>query len=364
MNAPRPADRFLDAARQAADAAHPGDVTALLTRFGCAGLFARLGVDPPVTVDRAAHRLHQLFDVLLLERAGEIGEALDAAGVEHFFAKGVALLARVYRPGDRVTSDVDLYVPPAQRRAALERLGALGYAPWAERDQSGPPALRSSLALGRGGTGDLEHATVDLHWALDPVDRLLPRSDHPIPRRLWRAVGREGALRAPAPEHHAALLVRHLVHADFLPVRNVLDVAYLFGTMPADAGVEYLAAASELGVRGPARAVARLLAREFDIDRPAARGTGPMRPRFLARLSLEGLIAAAARANPEDNASITVRRIRRRIATLGATAVPRILADVFFPPPAFLAWRWPDRRAGAARARHYGQVVRKMLRSG
>jgi hypothetical protein len=206
-----------------------------------------------------------------------------------------------------------------------------------------------------------EDFTVDLHWAVDPVRRLLPRGDRPIPPRFWRGAGRRDGLRVPAPEHHAALLVHHLVHTDLAHVRGLLDLALLFADLPADAGVEYRAAAEELGVGDFARAAAELMARDLGVHRPAAAGGDSARPPAHP-LALDQWLARVARTDPADDALITRRRIMTRIRVLGWRSAPTLLADVVAPPAAFLAWRWPGRSVGGALARHYGQILKKALR--
>jgi len=342
------ARRFYEAAVRAARSAGHGDhVPEVLVRLGLPGLARPL--------DPAAHRLHQLYDTLAAEEARRVGGRLDAAGVEHFFAKGIALLGTVYRPGDRVISDLDLYVAGAARGPAVECLATLGYAPLPDADQSGPPALRSSLALTRAPGNEPEAITVDLHWAVDPVHRLLPRGDRPIPPRFWRGAECRDGLRVPAPEHHAALLVHHLVHTDLAHARGLLDVALLFAGLPADAGAEYRAAAEDLGVGAFAGAAAELMSRELGVHRPAAAGgTCPF--------TLDRWLTRVARTHPDDDARITRRRIATRIRVVGWRAAPALLADVVAPPAAFLAWRWPGRSAGGALARHYGQILKKAMR--
>lgn len=356
------ARRFHEAVVRAAQRVGSRDrLPELLLRLGLPGLASRLALEPAAPRDPAARRLHQLYDTLAREQARRIGAALEAAGVEHFFAKGIALLGGVYQPGDRVISDLDLYVPPAARLGAIERLSTLGYAPLAETDQAGPPALRSSLALARPISEDPQHLTVDLHWAVDPVRRLLPRADHPLPARFWPRVETRDGLRVPTPEHHAALLAHHLVHGDLTHVRSLLDLAFLFAELPPEGGTEYLAAAGELGVAAFARDVATLVARDLGVARPRAESEVAPRARPAGRLTLDAWLARLARTPPADHSAITTRRIRTRIGVLGWRAVPGLLVDVVAPPAAFLAWRWP--RAGPARAlaRHYGQVARKAL---
>jgi hypothetical protein len=353
---PAPARRFYDAVVRAAQVVGlPDRVPELLVRVGLPGLGIRLGVSEPV--DAAAWRMHRLADTMALEEARRIGDDLDAHQVEHFFAKGIALLGRQYQPGERTSSDIDLYVPPRAGTRAVQRLAALGYEAAPESQQSGPAILRSSLMVSRDGASPVP-TTIDLHWALDPVTRLLPRRERPVPARFWNAVTVHEGLHLPGTAHHAALLVHHLVHSDLSHVRSALDVALLMHgereRPDAIDGDEYLAAARELGVARFARRMAALAGDDLGVESMA--GAGEPGPR---RLTLDQWLVRVARTPPDEEALITRARIRTRIRTVGWRAAPGLLGDVLFPPAAFLAWRWPGRRVGRALMSHYGQVLRK-----
>ncbi len=358
------ARRLYRAIRVAAQDAGLGEVVPqLLMRFGYPGLMARAKVEPPAPVDEALFRLQQLRHSILLEHAGEVATALTQSGTEHFFAKGIALLGTVYQPGDRLMADMDLYIRIDHRGAVLGVLGGLGYRPRAEHEQAGPAALRSSLALEREAAHDIERTAIDLHWALDPVERVLPRRDRPVPARMWDHLVRTGDLHTPMAEHHAAILVHHLVHTDLLHVRSLLDLAFVFAEVPEDGGAEYLAVCRQLRIERTGISVAGLLAKEFGVARPAAiAGQDLPRNRWIDQLTLEGWLGVVARSEPDDDNAITVRRLRRRLQLIDRPAWRTLGQDVFFPPAAFLHWRWGTDDLGGARRKHYGQLLRKALR--
>jgi len=355
------ADRLYRAAQSASsNAGLERDVARLLARVGLLGLMSRL--KPDLTVDPAWLRLQKLSHTLLREGAIEISGALGAAGIDHFFAKGIGLLGEVYQVGDRVISDLDLHIRPAQCRSAVDLLRTLEFAPLADDHQVGPEALRSTLALERPAPSQVQQVTVDLHWGLDPVDRLLPRGDQPVPERVWAAIRTDRDLPVPSPEHHAALLAHHLVHTDLLHLRSLMDAAFVLETFAQD-GEEYLTTCRELGIARFGMALAEVIAREFDIALPAAlerRSKGGSS--FGRTLTLESWLTLVAQSPPDQDEAITVPRIRRRIAMVGQRATVRLLADVFFPPRAFLEWRWSDASAAGARRAHYRQLMRKVLR--
>ena len=233
----RPVQRFYDAVRSAAARVGLSDyLPEFLLRLGLPGLMTRLGVEPPVQVDASLLRAQKLYHLLVFEHAEELSEAFRSRELPHFFAKCIALAGRVYQPGDRFYGDIDLYIPWDTRDAAIASLAQLGYRPLPEEDQAGPPELRSALALEYVSGADIDRIGVDLHWMLDPVERLLPRQDRPVPPFVWEGVRAEGRFNVPAPEHHAAMLTHHLVHTDLLHVRSLLDLAFVFQEFDYDGG--------------------------------------------------------------------------------------------------------------------------------
>jgi hypothetical protein len=303
--------------------------------------------------------MQRLAHVVLLEHAAGIAAALRGAGVSHFFAKGIALLGASYQPGERQLADLDLYVPPDAKPEALRVLEAMGFRAAPERHQSGPPELRSSLSLERSAGAPMEPTHLDVHWALDPLDRVFPRPDHPVPARFFAAARDGGDLTVPSPEHHAAILTHHLAHSDLLHVRSLLDLAYVRHDVTADADRAYHDACNELGMARLAGALQRLIEREFGIVMPGARTDRGSH--FLDRLTLVDWLVLAATAPPTDEAAISPARLMRRLKMVGAHAWRGLAADIVRPPRAFLRWRWETDDIAAARRRHYAQIARKAL---
>jgi hypothetical protein len=304
--------------------------------------------------------MQKLYHTLLFESAVAVSRDLTAAGIKHFFVKGVALLNRVYQPGDRSMSDMDLYIQPQSRTRALDVLRRLGFRECPAADQAGPEELRTALALRRDSSSEIEEHVVDLHWSLDPVERLLPRRDRDVPEDIWENIADDRPVPAPKPEYHAAILAHHLVHTDLLHVRNVLDIAYEFASMPDDGGDEYLSICRELRIGRFAAALAKTMAVEFSIERPRAMGVGSVHTGQLEReLSPERWLKLTARSHPHDDEAITVARIRRRLRFVDTGAAKTLFQDLFFPPEAFLRWRWLGRGLVQARMKHYLQLVKK-----
>lgn len=360
-----PARRFYDAARRAAArTGSPALLPELLVRYGFPGLMTRLALVPPGFIDVGVLRGLKLHDTLLREHADEMAARLRDAGIPHCFVKGTALADTIYHAGDRLQTDMDVYVRPAHRAHAEDALTALGYRPLGDREQAGPPALRSALALERDDADPMTAATVELHWGVDPVDHLLPRGDRALPERIWDAVDARGTRNVPRPAHHAAMLVHHLVHSDLLHVRGVLDLAMVLQQMDAADAAEYHATCADLGVgRFGAQAV-RLVLEELHVEaaEPVVAAT-PSSVRAVRRPALDEWLAFVASADPADDARITVSRIRRRLGLLDRPALPSLARDLLWPPAAFLTWRWGG-PLWSARLHHYAQLVRKLVPRG
>ena len=93
---------------------------------------------------------------------------------------------------------------------------------------------------------------------------MVPR-DQTLPQAVWDGVTGVNGLPAPAPEHHAALVLHHLVHHDLLPIRSLLDLALLWQGFSHDAAKEYAKMAGEFGVLRAARAVNATLVRDMGL---------------------------------------------------------------------------------------------------
>ncbi|MEE8134074.1 MAG: nucleotidyltransferase family protein [Gemmatimonadales bacterium] len=355
-----PVHRFYDAVRGAAARVGLSNyIPELLLRFGLPGMMTRIGVDPPVKVDLSLLHAQKLYHSLVFEHAEALSAAFRARELPHFFAKGIALVGRVYKPGDRFFGDVDLYVPFEARDESVETLAQLGYGPLPETDQAGPPELRSALALEYVLGADIDRIGVDLHWTLDPVERLLPRRDRPIPQPIWDNVHVGETFNVPTPEHHAAILAHHLVHTDLLHVRSLLDLAFVFQEFADDGGHDFLATCDQFRLGRFGATLAIILDRDFGVSRPAAQRNSSAGNAFLRRLNLEDWLTIVARADPDDDSRITVGRIRRRLLILDHWPIRTLGADVLAPPASFLAWRW-GLPLWRARLRHLGQLARKV----
>ena len=357
--------RLYEATASVATTAYQGEYTdQLLARLGIPGLVCRLELKPASSHEASFLPALKFYHTLLREGAQEISDQLTRSGVDHFFAKGVALLGSIYRPGDRFVSDIDLYVPLEQRAPALDVLQRLRYVELPERDQAGPVTLRSALILEREAPSEVERLIVDLHWGLNPVERLLPRRNRPVPEKIWSHLDTTGPLRVPSPEHHAAILVHHLVQSDLLHVRSLLDLALVFGASPEPDVAEYLATCRMLRIGRFANWLLTLLHDEFGLEVRSPPGEGPAAwNRFTRDLTLHRWLAFVARTYPDDDSVITVRRILRRLQLIDAGGAGTLFGDLLLPPKAFLEWRWGADRLWMARLRHCGQIVRKALHS-
>lgn len=364
MTESTPARRIYDAACVAAEEAwHSDSAPELLLRIGLPGLAQRLGFARTADVAEGFHRLQKLSHTLLYEAATAVSAELTAAGIQHFFVKGIALIHRFYEPGDRSMSDMDIYIQEDAREATLQVLKRLEYAVLPDADQAGPAEMRTALALRRNSASVVEQHVVDLHWSLDPVERILPRRDRPVPDRIWASVVTNRPVPAPHPEHHAVMLAHHLVHTDLLHVRNLLDFAYEFSSFPEDGGSDYLAVCRELRIGRFGAFLARLMAREFGISRQGAEGySSAALGRLEREITPERWLTLTARSHPHDDEVVTLSRVRRRLKLLDSRAIRTLLNDVLFPPDAFLRWRWSDCGLRKARWKHYGQVAKKAWR--
>jgi hypothetical protein len=359
--------RELVKAAQLLGRAEPDAMLRLADDFGIGGYVRRQQRGDPATVESgAAELMRRLQDRLLLDAAAEVSQGLGALTIPHFFAKGVALLHRVYRLGDRELADIDLYVHRSAARLAVQTLEELGFRAIPLALQSGPAALRPGVVLAREGYSEAQGVTLDVHWGIEPVDRLLPRANIPIPDAVWDRLVCGADLPVPTSGHHAALVVYHLVHHDLLHVRGLLDLALLW----RDLEPEDLSALSELaralGVERALRALALVLARDLGLPRPESIGppASDWRGRRLTRLLvLHRWLAWAGAAGEREPGEITPRRVGRRLLLLDAAwRAALVLGDVLAPPRAHLRWRWPDAESDvAAWGRHLRSAARKAL---
>lgn len=356
-----PMDRIVAALRTVA-----GDddapVVELAGRVGIGGMIARrLGIALP-EAPRVARALRER---LLRDAARDIGAQLARAGIPHFGARGIVLGGTIYALGDRDLADVDLYVPPETASHTTALLMGMGFTALPASEQSGPDTLRASVALER--SHPLDDTHIDLHWGVEPVDYLLPRAEGAIPAAVWQHLEPGDPLPRPAPAHHAALLVHHVVHHDFLHFRGLVDLLQLRATSWNGDGDAFAALATAWGVRRVAMLLHDQLVREFGF--PPVPGVAPAprdwRSRRLRRLLVpEAWLRLVREATPREHAAITPRRLARRLLALDRiTRAPALFGDVLFPPRAHLSWRWPEARTvWGAWWHHLSHTVSRAIR--
>lgn len=338
---------------------------ALARRLGLARFVARGAARQPPECGHAERWAAELHEQLLSEAAHDVSRALARAGVEHMVAKGAALVGRCYRPGERDLADIDFYVASADQSTLDALLQPLGFHPLAEADQSGPPGLRPTRAYARRGRAALDSVLLDVHWGIEPLGYIVPRTE-PIPRDFWSHRENGAGPSVPAAPYHAALLVHHIAHHDLLHVRGLVDLALVWPAVCAAGGPDqFHRAVARLGVRRLALALADVLATEFHLALPASLPPAPAdrRGRRLRRIvALDQWLALAVDTGAEDYAAVTPRRLRRRWLTLDRPVEAlRLARDALWPPAEFLAWRWPELSPLRARLRHLARVGRKVL---
>ncbi len=320
----------------------------LARRLGISGILGRLEtrrLSPPEDAEREL--LLRLCERLYLDAAQEISESLAKLMVPHFFARGIALLGRVYQPGERLLSDIDLYVHPTAAKLTEGALNDLGFHELPSDEQSGPSALRPGVAMARGNAGvEVDAIALDVHWGIEPLSHLLPRVDTPIPEEIWRDVSDDGSLPVPSIGRHSALILHHLVHHDMLHVRGLVDLALLWGDIPRAQVQSLVETARTLGVSRALRALNAMMARDLGLGRLAGVGPPPSDwrgKRLQHALVLHRWLAWAASGPEGERVEVTPRRIARRFLLLDTTAhLPALIRDIVLPPRAHLRWRWPD----------------------
>jgi hypothetical protein len=189
-----------------ATAADEGVLPALFPQIQKLGLVSEL---PSEVLDFFSN-----FQQLSLERnrailaeAEEIGSLLGGCGIKAVFLKGIAyLLTGVYADHSRrYLSDIDILVPEAQLRLAVEALRNAGYV---ETDSRAIASAGHHHALlyrpGRLTPGVEVHRSIGLAVckALLPAGELLSGS------KPWDAAG--SSLRVPSSEH---LIIHHVAHS-------------------------------------------------------------------------------------------------------------------------------------------------------
>jgi hypothetical protein len=147
----------------------PEDLAALARRHGLAPLLFSLlkKAEPTPAIEglmessRNALRQSMVFDLLAARDACALSADLQGAGIDVLVLKGPTL-TRLYGPGQREYSDLDLLVRPSDLLLARRLLIDQGY-----RQISGPPEhlLDRHLAVGKEiGLAAPGRIPIDLHW--------------------------------------------------------------------------------------------------------------------------------------------------------------------------------------------------------
>jgi hypothetical protein len=189
----------------------------------------RLGLDapPPVLEDlRAAYRRIAVHNTLLAHELTQVLSALRVAGIPAIPVKGVALAASLYRDlTARVCSDLDVLVPRAQAKPALEVLSKAGYRATTGGDGRGRDLLLRhdiEYPLRRSSRG-IEYA-VDLHWGIawgGSADERATRELWTAARDAWFQGVRTLAL---SPEWEVLFLALHAARHQWRGLKWLVDI--------------------------------------------------------------------------------------------------------------------------------------------
>ncbi len=213
---------------------------------------------------------------------------LADAGIRSVALKGPLLGESIYGdPGRRLSSDIDLLVPPEQLHTAVEVMRGLGYgAPADHVYDGGLPLLHFMLVHERG-----ELPPVELHWRVHWYERSFARE-----RLLPPAVDPLGGWR-PAPADELAALLLFYARDGFVGLRLACDLGAwwdVYGAQLPPRPLDELLRAYPAFARVIPVAV-QVAARVVGL--PAARIVGEM-----PRLGLRGRMAVRL-ANPNPQSS-------------------------------------------------------------
>ena len=342
----------------------------LAGRFGVRGFIARHleGGDAPEALEeppKASEWLER--GALLRKEARAVSRGLAEAGVRHCFFKGVALLGRFYRLDERQLADIDVIVDIDHYNEALAAIHGLGYNELRSSGAWVPAARRPGVTLHRDDLDEQEgeaKVLIDLHWGLESLATVLPDEELILPPTVWAGVGQERGLPTLNDEHHAAIVLHHLVRHDMLHIRGLLDFILLWQAIPNQGGQFLTDLARLLGVERALRVVGRVMVDELLLYplRGVPLGPGDWRGRVaLRQLRLKPWLAWAARQGMQRAPHMTVTRslLWRRFLLADAPRTGRLLRELVAPPREYLAWRWPDAPSeGRAWGRHLAAALR------
>ena len=305
------------------------DVLSAATRERCAALAwhrngARIRGEAPAVVVaewRAMAVLSALRAELQAAALHEVVDCFAERGVRASAMKGLPLAQRLYGdPSVRMTADVDLYVAAADRRAAAESLGILG---WTLCDGHAPFEEIFQRADRRG----LLHLEIHTRLSSPIVDYLRPAIGEPVPVLVGgRAVPTFAGVSEPA------YLALHCAGHWMPALLWFIDFATLWSSMSpseqaasrevaAGAGLQrYLAWALERASALPAAAggVASALG-VLGIRADGRHDEHPFRRHLRCAVSVRGVVALLfAAVVPPDLRNSPRRLLKRWLARLSA----------------------------------------------
>ena len=143
-------------------------------------------------------------------------DALADGGVSSTPLKGPALSERLYGdPGRRISTDLDLLVPPDELGAAVEVVMRLGYVPPTDHvNGSGLPLLHFAMFHARD-----ELPPVELHWRVHWYERRFAQD------RLMAPQASTASERHPSPADELLALLLYYARDGFLGLRIATDIA-------------------------------------------------------------------------------------------------------------------------------------------
>ncbi|MFO1055862.1 MAG: nucleotidyltransferase family protein [Dongiaceae bacterium] len=224
-------------------------------------LFRRLkaqGVeDSRLGIFKGIHRRNWVRNERLLHAAWPVLGHLAARGIEVALLKGAALLATSYADlGLRYMADVDILVPTADRRRAIDALGECGFVPV---DGFSPDAVDAIMPATTPSYGFRNAAglSVDLHWNVLHQSRQ-PDADAAFWAAARRLEFRGLPIRVLDPSDQLLHVLAHGVRWNAMaPLRWVLDAAIVIGGTPG--GPDWARLAEQARLRRLAVPIGRAL---------------------------------------------------------------------------------------------------------
>lgn len=314
-------------------ALHHGLGPLLLWRVQAAGEGEALGA--ALEMLRAARARDSVQHLLAQKSQDRIQQALAAAGIPCLWLKGIVLAEMNYpAPELRPMVDLDLLVPYARRKEALDVLQQAGYRLLPQLFD-GTEALKHHFAL-HGPEGD--KALVELHFRLlGAADRLLSLAGV---EWFWQQAISFGSTSADGrvtlrPEAHWLYLAAHALlqhgEADLRLLRYYDLHQLIVTTTPFDWGL-LSAGAKRLGWTDVAARALHLTQRYFATPLPAG---------WVQGLDSDGL-SNAMQAHMQRRRGVRTlsERVIHDLITMGWDARLRAAQRILLPPPSYMRRRY------------------------